>query len=118
MLIIGSDQIDPTTGDVKNKTGSVAAAKFARRTICVASTDKLAKPEMEELEENDAEEVTRMWPIDGLDMVLVRNVYFEWIPGKDMDGYVTENGILGRQELQEIYWEREKWQGIWKVLDQ
>ena len=117
LVIIGSDQIDPQTGDVKNKVGSVAAAKFAKRTICVTSTDKLAATGKEEAEENDRKEVTEMWGVDGLDEVLVRNIYFEWVDGEDVDGYITEKGVIGKRELLEIYQEREKWQDIWEILD-
>jgi len=113
LVIIGSDQIDSQTGDVKNKVGSVAAAKFAKRTICVTSTDKLAGTEHEEVEENDRREVTAVWGVDGLDEIVVRNIYFEWVDGEDVDGYITERGVIGRRELLEIYQEREKWHNIW-----
>ena len=41
LTILGCDHLDPETGNVKNKIGSMAAARFAKRTICVTSTDKL-----------------------------------------------------------------------------
>lgn len=124
LVIIGSDQIDPTTGSVKNKIGSKAVAKFAKRTICVTSTDKLAAMEEEVEEENGSREVSGLWSegvfVEGEDdgSVKVRNVYFEWVEGEDVEGYVTERGILVKEKLLEIFREREKWLEIWKVLDQ
>jgi hypothetical protein len=44
-------------------------------------------------------------------------VYFEWVAGTDVQGYITEKGILGKRELMDIYLVREGWEQIWNVLD-
>jgi translation initiation factor 2B subunit (eIF-2B alpha/beta/delta family) len=118
VVLIGSDHINPLNGDVKNKIGSVAVARTAKRTLAISSTDKLGEVEMgERVEENDEQEVTGAWRLEGLEGVRVRNVYFEWVSGEDVEGYVTERGVLGKAELKEIHQERLKWEDIWKVLD-
>jgi translation initiation factor 2B subunit (eIF-2B alpha/beta/delta family) len=118
IVLIGSDHINPVNGDVKNKMGSVAVARAAKRTLAVSSTDKLGEIEMgEQVEENADYEVKMAWPVDRLDGVRVRNVYFEWVSGEDVEGYVTERGILGRAELKEIHQERLKWEDVWEALD-
>ena len=121
LLILGADHVDPATGDIKNKIGSLAAAQLAKRTVCVTSTDKLARRQLgeEEEEENDVREVTRAWGHmagEGEEW-RVRNMYFEWVEGRDVEGYVTEVGVLGKRELAEIYRERELWQEVWTVLN-
>jgi len=118
LLILGADHVNPTTGNVKNKIGSLAAVRFAKRTVCVTSTDKLARQQMEEEEEeNDVREVTRAWgEVEGVEEWKVRNIYFEWVEGRDVEGYVTEVGVLRKRELTEIYRERESWQEVWNLL--
>lgn len=116
VTILGCDHLDPETGNVKNKIGSVTAARFAQRTICVTSTDKLGIVKDDAVEENDPEEVRKMWN-ERLEGVAIRNVYFEWVAGADVEGYVTERGMLGKKELMEISWVRDKWEQIWEVLD-
>ena len=116
LTVLGCDHLDPATGNVKNKIGSVAATQFTRRTISVTSTDKLGALEDDVIEENDPGEVTKMWggEIMGIN---VRNVYFEWVPGANVDGYITERGVLGKTELLTIYEERQRWEYVWRVLD-
>jgi translation initiation factor 2B subunit (eIF-2B alpha/beta/delta family) len=115
-ILLGADQIDPKTGSVKNKIGSLALAKFTRgKVIVVTSTDKLASIEEEKEEENDPGEVTCQWPVK-LEGVRVRNVYFEWIDGKLIDSYITEQGVLSHGELSQIAVEREKMHKIWDIL--
>ena len=84
----------------------------------MTSTDKLGRQEEKGEEENDAGEVTRAWgEVGGSEEWGVRNVYFEWVEGKDVEGYITEVGVLGKRELAEIYREREQWQEVWSVLN-
>jgi translation initiation factor 2B subunit (eIF-2B alpha/beta/delta family) len=120
IVLIGSDHINPLNGDVKNKIGSVAVARAAKRTLVISSTDKLGDVEMEEeVEENAPHEVQTVWTSEGdeLNGVKVRNLYFEWVSGEDVDGYVTERGILGREELKEELEEKQKWEEVWEALD-
>jgi translation initiation factor 2B subunit (eIF-2B alpha/beta/delta family) len=116
LILLGADQIDPKTGSVKNKIGSLALAKFAKgQVIVVTSTDKLGSLEEEMEEENDAGEVTGPWPVK-LDGVRVRNVYFEWIEGDLIDFYITERGVLSHGELNQISAEREEMLKVWDIL--
>lgn len=119
IVILGADQVNPVTGDVKNKIGSRSVAAFARgQVVCVTSTDKIeAVDGEEEVEENDPGEVVEMWPSGHLEGANVRNVYFEWVEGERIGGYVTERDEIGKEEVKKIYDERLKWQEIWKVLD-
>jgi len=118
LTLIGSDHINPYNGDVKNKIGSVAVAVAATQTLAISSTDKLGPVEMDEpIEENEEREVRELWKVDGLEGVTVRNPYFEWVKGENVDAYVTERGILGLTELKDIYSQRLQWEEIWNVLD-
>jgi len=136
MVLIGADQVDPFTGDVKNKVGSFAAARFSEMCVCVTSTDKLApedkRKEWEELNEREKEE--EEWAVWGQDMNdtremtgagpgvvggekwVVRNMYFEWVGASDIEGYLTEEGFQLDDWLEEIYLERESWKKVWKVI--
>lgn len=116
-ILLGADQIDPKTGSVKNKIGSLAAAKFRHgKAICVTSTDKIEPRDDADVEENDPKEVTEKWPLKVKD-VRVRNVYFEWVEGELIDLYITEEGVLSHKELSEIAGEREELFKVWVVLD-
>ena len=116
LILLGSDQIDPKTGNVKNKIGSLALAKFAKgQVIVVTSTDKLGSLEEDMEEENDAGEVIGAWPVK-LDGVRVRNGYFEWIEGDLIDFYITERGVLSHGELSRISDEREELLKVWDIL--
>ena len=134
LVIIGADQVDPLTKNVKNKVGSSAAVRFGKRAICVTSTDKLAPEDTqadydkqwwqgfvdEGWEENEAGEVMGVWPaglVEGGEEWVVRNPYFEWVPGEDLLGYLTEDGFLPGGGLESIYRERESWKEVWKILD-
>jgi len=138
VVVFGADQLDPHTGCVKNKIGSLAVATFGhtygKKVVCVAATDKLeVREDDEEIEENDEKEVVDGLPgavAKGWESVLVklggdeedgigvhglrvRNVYFEWVPAEFVEGYVTELGYLGKNDLNEIYVEREAWRDVW-----
>jgi translation initiation factor 2B subunit (eIF-2B alpha/beta/delta family) len=69
------------------------------------------------LEENDDKEVMRMWWWgESVEGVTVRNVYFEWVDGKFIEWYITEQGTLDQQKLKDIYLEREALKGVWNIL--
>ena len=120
LVILGADQVDPYSGNVKNKMGSVAVARFAQGAcVCLTSTDKLAPQDPgERLEENDRGELMNAWPErEFADQCDVRNVYFEWVEGGDIDFYGTEDGVLTRDGLEGIYTERERGRELWRVID-
>ena len=129
-VLLGADQVDPLTGAVKNKIGSLAVATFAKKhsdgreqegkVICVTSTDKLEErgDHEEEMEENDAEEVSQIWPVNvDRALVTVRNMYFEWVDGGLIDLYMTERGVLSRESISRISQERQELAKVWDILD-
>lgn len=120
VLVLGADRISKD-GDVKNKTGSLAAACLLKRNVrkglvvAVAETDKIAMDGPDETEEdNDPAEVTTGWPGSSEEKesliksanVKVKNVYFEWVPKDLVDVYVTETRVLGVDGIRGIAHER------------
>lgn len=121
MLLLGADRIGET-GEVSNKLGSLSAAIVTKdvcptaRVVVLSESEKIALPGRAEehlVEENDPGEVIKSWSketqatfTEELDEerrdirrdtrahVGVRNVYFEWIPAKLIDAYISENGEL------------------------
>ncbi|KAI1620027.1 hypothetical protein EDD37DRAFT_641667 [Exophiala viscosa] len=114
ILIIGADRISES-GDVSSKTGSLPAALTSRevtrnavRVVCISETEKIASPgasEEHEEEDNDYDEVAQTWKMESDltwdEMVIVRNVYFEWVPAQLIDYYVCEDGVLLRDDIKE-----------------
>lgn len=123
IVLLGADKVNAISGDVSNKVGSLTAATFCEgKVLCLTSTDKIVEVDkgVDEVdEENAAEEVTKIWNTNAVegDGVGVRNLYFEWIPGNEIDAYVTETGSLNKGDLKEVLQQRKGWEGIWKVLD-
>ena len=101
------------------------------QVIVLSETEKIAKPsnlqqyenyeedkerEMYEhsSESNDPAEVTRIWAAAGTGresvqaltqadaLVEVQNVYFEWVPGKFVDVYITEDGLIQQARIKGI----------------
>ena len=135
LVIIGADQVDPFTGNIKNKVGSCVAAKFApmHECWCMTSTDKLAPKDgrkewsdnfnrewdEDDWQNHDTSEMTSAWPgVEGGERWVVRNMYFEWVPSEDVAGYITEKGNMGWDSLEDIYRERESWKEVWTLLDE
>ncbi|KFX93396.1 hypothetical protein O988_06846 [Pseudogymnoascus sp. VKM F-3808] len=127
-VVLGADRVTGE-GDVSNKTGSLAAAGLAGvvgngcKVVVVCCEEKimgdggggegLAEAEAEGGEENEASEVIAAWParakeVGELEGVKVRNPYFEWVPRRFVDVYVTEKGEVGVDGLEKVAWERAK----------
>jgi translation initiation factor 2B subunit (eIF-2B alpha/beta/delta family) len=114
-LLLGADRISGQ-GDVSNKMGSLAATIAVKSlsdadVVVIAESDKIARPsELEELgdEENDLEEVSSVWPAEirsklhslSKQKLQLRNIYFEWIPTKYIDVYVTEEGSMDTHAIE------------------
>jgi methylthioribose-1-phosphate isomerase len=124
ILLLGADRIS-SSGDVSNKMGSLAAVLCTRalnpcaKVIIVSETDKIATPgaiEDHGEEHNDADEVSSAWDAQTKDGLLgvvknglkVENVYFEWIPAKYIDIYVTEEGVVNTARIEDISRNKEK----------
>ena len=72
--------------------------------------EKIAPPgstEEHKDEDNDPEELIKTWASANSrveedkwkEMVKVRNVYFEWVPAKEVDCYVCETGFVTREDI-------------------
>ncbi|KAL1915016.1 uncharacterized protein VTP21DRAFT_7721 [Calcarisporiella thermophila] len=121
-ILFGADRIFPD-GSVRNKIGSFMLALFARyfhrKIFCISTSDKIGEDDEAE-EENDVEEVTKVFGQDpfwqqrdgGLDgeQVRVRNVYFEKVPAELVSGYVMDcsekPGVVGRDEVEKAWQEK------------
>ncbi|ELR09029.1 hypothetical protein GMDG_00647 [Pseudogymnoascus destructans 20631-21] len=129
-VVLGADRVTGE-GDVSNKTGSLAAAGLAPtvgngcKVVVVCCEEKImgddgggeGLAETDGGEENEASEVTAAWParakeVGELEGVKVRNPYFEWVPSRFVDVYVTEAGEVGVEGLKKVARERgelEEW---------
>lgn len=128
-LLLGADRVLPA-GDVSNKIGSLAAAVLAKtlnpacRVVVLFETDKIACNSEHashlNVEYNDTDEVTKVWPSDVRNSILetrrkgyeigVKNAYFEWVPAKYIHCYLTECGILAAEDIGNMFAETEKLQ--------
>ena len=113
IVLLGADRISEA-GDVSNKTGSLAAVLCARevskntKVVVVCELDKVAAPgkmEDHKEEDNGILEVTSRWPApkdfevqatseQWRKAVKIRNVYFEWVPARHIDSYLSETGVF------------------------
>ncbi|CAG8473837.1 8103_t:CDS:2 [Paraglomus occultum] len=126
-VIIGADRIAGKDATVINKIGSfplaLSAKYYDKPIIVVTRTDKLASTdEGEQLEENAAEEVVSMyenWSEFGTSKnVRVRNVYFESLESKLINGYVTEHGILNANDIVNLWQERKDDEKLFDLLEE
>jgi translation initiation factor 2B subunit (eIF-2B alpha/beta/delta family) len=112
VLLLGADLIDKS-GNVSNKTGSLPAVLAAKhispavKVVVLSEKEKVLPFEPPGHEENDADELVRGWgDVLGsaleteLQNVTVKNVYFEWVPAKLVDLYLTEDGIEGTEDIE------------------
>ncbi|OTB14660.1 hypothetical protein K445DRAFT_62365 [Daldinia sp. EC12] len=134
IIILGADRIS-SSGDVSNKIGSLPAVLCQRhvapnaKTVILSETEKIAGPGMIEdhpAEENSPTELIRAWKgnvkgvdtverflsdsVDGTaqeDNVRVRNSYFEWVPARFIDAYITDEGVWSIKNITE----RSEWIG-------
>jgi translation initiation factor 2B subunit (eIF-2B alpha/beta/delta family) len=125
IVLLGADRIS-SSGDVSNKMGSLAAALCAKelspsvKIIVATESDKIATPGamMEHaVENNEDEEVVSGWDDDtqkqyhslkSEEHLVVENTYFEWVPARYVDTYVTERGVLNVEQIQAISVEKER----------
>ncbi len=133
IVLIGADRIS-SGADVSNKTGSLPMVLSARhvapkaKVVILSETGKIAGPGSADehvVEDNDPSEVTAPWNaagVQGKDMieasspqarpksakhVVVKNIYFEWVPARFIDTYITEQGLWSSEDIAE----RSQWIG-------
>lgn len=115
IVLLGADRIS-AGGDVSNKSGSLAAALCAKQlnkdvaVIVVSDIDKIAAPESEAHvpESHPSRELSSAWAPDARnkleeqDSVEVFGEWFEWVPAKYVDSYVTEYGVLELSDVERV----------------
>ncbi|KAI0428454.1 hypothetical protein F5Y09DRAFT_312970 [Xylaria sp. FL1042] len=121
VLILGADRIS-SAGDVSNANGSLPAVLSARhvspdvKVLVVSDCEKIAGPgsvDEHESEENLPWELWRSWKgvVAGVEViedalarndprVAIKNCSFEWVPGNLIDGYITNQEIWSKEEIQ------------------
>lgn len=115
VLLLGADLIDES-GNVSNKTGSLPAVLAAKhvspgvKVVVLSEKEKVLPFEPPGHEENEGEELVRGWremlgSDTGLQGLSVKNVYFEWVPARLVDVYLTEDGAEGTEHVEA--WARE-----------
>ena len=111
IVIIGADLIDKS-GNVSNKTGSLPAVLSAKhispdvKVVALSEAEKVLPFAPPEQEDNDPKEIIQTWELlapsfetgSNVD-AKVKNVYFEWVPAKFIDHYVTEHGVASKEEI-------------------
>ncbi|TAQ89105.1 hypothetical protein B7494_g2608 [Chlorociboria aeruginascens] len=117
-LILGADKVSPTSS-ICNKIGSLPAVVLAKtlnpacKVIALFKTDKIValgnEAEHLQIEHNDKEEVIGAWAPElrkGLEAmrdegwhVEVRNPYFEWVDQRYIDVCISEEGLMGDDDI-------------------
>jgi translation initiation factor 2B subunit (eIF-2B alpha/beta/delta family) len=115
IVLLGADCIS-SKGDVSNKSGSLAAALCAKQqnkdvaVVVVSDIDKIAVPDLEEKmpETHPSRELSSAWApdtrnkLEELENVEVFGEWFEWVPAKFVDSYITELGILELHDVERV----------------
>ncbi|KAF1911083.1 hypothetical protein BDU57DRAFT_552322 [Ampelomyces quisqualis] len=115
IVLLGADRIS-STGDVSNKSGSLAAAICAKQqnkdvaVVVVSDVDKIAPPAIQEhaSEHHPSRELSSAWAPDTRNRledqgnVEVFGEWFEWVPAGLVDAYVTELGVLELDDVERM----------------
>ncbi|KAF2262750.1 nagb/rpia/CoA transferase-like protein [Lojkania enalia] len=113
VVLLGADRIS-SSGNASNKIGSRAAAMCASaldcgiKVIVVSETDKIVAPGKGhgEIEKHPPDEITSAWKSETRNalnnQVEVFGEWFEWVDANWIDGYLTEKGMLDREQVEEI----------------
>jgi translation initiation factor 2B subunit (eIF-2B alpha/beta/delta family) len=115
IVLLGADCIS-SNGDVSNKSGSLAAALCAKQqnkdvaVVVVSDIDKISVPDFEgkEPEYHPSRELSSAWApdtrnkLEELDNVDMFGEWFEWVPAKFVDSYITELGILELGDVESV----------------
>jgi translation initiation factor 2B subunit (eIF-2B alpha/beta/delta family) len=120
-LIFGGDKVLPN-GDVSNKVGTLAAAMLSEelnpgcKVLALFTTNKITGPGFDSehlgVEYNDPRELTSGWPKSYMQQlkehqengyqIEVKNAYFEWIPARYINQYISEVGTLEGKDIERL----------------
>ena len=119
-VVLGSDRINHA-GDASNKVGSLSAILTTQsvshkphvKVIVAAETEKISRhgsPHDALVEKNNEAEVAAAWPIPqgqkeqllSSPVVEIVNIFFEWVGSRFVDVYITERGVIGKEEIKEL----------------
>ncbi len=123
IVLLGADEISPT-GNISNKIGSLAAAVCAKKlnkkslvvvlsdTEKIAATTSIAATECdnntEAIEHHHSSELATAWSpgtrmrLENKKNVHVFGEWFEWVPAKFIDAYVTEKGVMDTEQVEAV----------------
>lgn len=120
-LVLGGDKVLPN-GDISNKIGSLSMAIVAKAVnpkchiIATFDTSKITASSFEghnaRGEDNSELEMISAWPKGLFEeiqvqqnlnfRVEVKNAYFEWVPAKWINTYISEEGVLSVADIEMI----------------
>jgi translation initiation factor 2B subunit (eIF-2B alpha/beta/delta family)/8-oxo-dGTP pyrophosphatase MutT (NUDIX family) len=126
-LIFGGDKVLPN-GNVSNKIGTLTAAMLSKelnpgcKVLALFTTNKITgsgfDSEHLKVEYNDPKELTSAWPESYRQQlnenqengyqVEVKNAYFEWVPAKYIDQYISDIGALEKADIERLASEGEE----------
>lgn len=119
-VLLGADRIAPS-GDVSNKIGSLGVAVMARQeqagtraqVVVISEVDKIAANDAhgtgENVEVHPASELMGAWAEETRknlggkmekEAIDVFGEWFEWVPARYLDVYVTDNGVLSTGDVE------------------
>lgn len=120
-VLLGADKV-LSNGNTSNKIGSLTAAIMAKtlnpscKVVAVFDTEKIAgsggSADLFKIEYNDEAEVISAWPssvAEGLAesrtkgfQVEIKNPYFDWVPARYIDEYITERGVVTVEDIRRL----------------
>ncbi|KAI9807090.1 MAG: hypothetical protein M1825_005807 [Sarcosagium campestre] len=112
--VVAAATTDTDTGTDSDTETDTDANTPKTQVIVLAESDKIvgedAPESIEAVEEHDPAELAAAWPLDETSKarllaslsVRVRNAYFEWVPADLIDVYISELGVLKREDIARI----------------
>ncbi|OAL53777.1 nagb/rpia/CoA transferase-like protein, partial [Pyrenochaeta sp. DS3sAY3a] len=112
VVLLAADRIT-ATGDVSSKIGSLATAICAKqlneavKVVVLSDVDLVAPPgqDLDFVEYHPSSEMSSAWAattrnqLEGKHNVDILGEWYEWIPSKFIDVYITEMGAWGTKEV-------------------
>jgi translation initiation factor 2B subunit (eIF-2B alpha/beta/delta family) len=131
-VLLGADHISGNNGDIMNKIGSMSltlsAKHFNKPVYIITTSNKISSPFEEKNEENDSKELTNSYGMEWIKNikeknVLVRNIYFEKVESKFINGYIMEindeddKSIINNNKIKELWNQRKESEKIFEELE-